>query len=81
MVKGYDADPASPLGNLLRRKQLYCYVTLPEDTATKPTLGKEVIRRFEAISPMVDWLNQTILAAKPQDDANDARPKRPTPMF
>jgi uncharacterized protein (TIGR02453 family) len=80
MVKGYDEDPASPLGSLLRRKQLYCYITLPADAATKPTLGKEVARRFEAMAPLVDWLNDAILAANPKDE-DDGRPKRPTPMF
>lgn len=80
MVKGFDEDPSTPLGSLLRRKQFYHYVTLPADLATKPVLGKEIVRRFEVLMPVVNWVNDSILAAKPADD-DDGRPKRPAPMF
>ncbi|HEX8915239.1 MAG TPA: DUF2461 domain-containing protein [Humisphaera sp.] len=78
--KGFDADPASPLGQLLRRKQIYFYVELPVELATTPKLGPEVVKRFEAMAPAVDWLNAAILAAA-KDDGDDGRPKRPAPMF
>lgn len=81
MPKGYEQhEPASPIGSLLRRKQFYHYVTLPADLATEPSLGKEVLKRFEAVSPVVDWMNEAILSAKQEDEA-EAIPKRPAPMF
>lgn len=81
LPKGFDADPASPLGSLLRRKQLYHFVMLDADLATTPKLGKEVARRFEAMVRMVDYLNDAVLAAKAAEEPSDARPKRPDPMF
>lgn len=80
MVKGFDEDPATPLGSLLRRKQMYHHITLPADAATKPTLAREVVKRFQTMAPMVDWINESILAHKPRD-TDDGRPKRPVPMF
>jgi uncharacterized protein (TIGR02453 family) len=79
--KGFDLDPASPLGGMVRRKQWYYFVTLDADLATTPKLGKEVVRRFAAMVPVVNWLNDTVLAAKAEDEPADARPKRPEPMF
>jgi uncharacterized protein (TIGR02453 family) len=80
LPKGYDAEPGSLLEGLLRRKQAYFDLKLDADLATTPKLGAEVIRRFEAMTPFVDYLNAAILAAK-KDEAADDAPKRPVPMF
>ena len=81
LPKGFDQDPASPLGGLLRRKQLYYFVTLDAAVATTSNLGKEVVRRFETMVPAVDFLNDAALAANAEKEPADAPPKRPEPMF
>jgi uncharacterized protein (TIGR02453 family) len=81
LPKGFEGDPASTLGGLLRRKQLYYFITLNAELATTPKLGKEVVRRFEVMGPAVDFLNDAVLAAKAEEEPADARPKRPEPMF
>jgi uncharacterized protein (TIGR02453 family) len=78
--KGYDADPSSPVGSLLRRKHLYFYIELDAKVATTPKMANEVIKRFEAMAPIIDHINQILLAAK-KDVEGDAIPKRPAPMF
>jgi uncharacterized protein (TIGR02453 family) len=80
LPKGYEADPKSPLESLLRRKHLYFYVELDPKVATTPKLANEVIKRFEAMAPVIDHLNQIILAAK-KGDEEETIPKRPAPMF
>jgi uncharacterized protein (TIGR02453 family) len=80
LPKGYEAQPGSLLQDLLRRKQAYFNPKLDADLATTPELGAEVIRRFEAMAPFVEFLNAAILAAKKDEPADDA-PKRPAPMF
>jgi uncharacterized protein (TIGR02453 family) len=79
MPKGFDADPASPLGQMLRRKSFYFYLELPVELATTPKLGPEVLKRFEAMSPLVDWLNDALLSA--MGTPEESVPKRPAHMF
>ena len=81
LPKGFEGDAGSPLGGLLRRKQLYYFVTLDAELATTPRLGKEVAKRFEAMVTAVDFLNDAVLAAKADEGPADARPRRPEPMF
>jgi uncharacterized protein (DUF2461 family) len=78
--KGYTADPGSELDSLLRRKSLYFYTELDAKVATTPKLANEVMKRFEATSPLVDHLNKILLAAK-SDEEDEVIPKRPAPMF
>jgi uncharacterized protein (TIGR02453 family) len=80
LPKGFEAEPGSLLESLLRRKQWYLAVTLPAELATTPKLGTEVMKRFEAMAPVVNWLNRVALAARRDEEADDA-PKRPVPMF
>jgi uncharacterized protein (TIGR02453 family) len=78
--KGYTAEPGSDLDSLLRRKGLYFYVELDSKLATTPKIANEVIKRFEAMSPLVDHINKILLAAK-RDEEEEVIPKRPAPMF
>jgi uncharacterized protein (TIGR02453 family) len=58
--KGFSAD--HPGIDLLRCKQWGLSVTLPAETALKPTLLREVLNRFRLAAPMVDLLNASLLA-------------------
>lgn len=53
--KGFSAD--DPAADLLKYKQLYLYVELPPDLATTPALEKEIVTRFKAMTPFMEFLN------------------------
>ncbi|MBI1790508.1 MAG: DUF2461 domain-containing protein [Acidobacteria bacterium] len=53
--KGFPAE--HPAADLLRYKQLLLYVTLDAGLATTPKLYTELIRRFRAMTPFVEFLN------------------------
>lgn len=63
--KGFAAD--HPAADLLRFKQLYVYIELPADLATSRTLHAEIRKRFEAMTPLIDFLCAplTVRAKKP----------------
>jgi len=58
--KGYDAD--HPAADLLRRKQWFLYAELDAKLAVSPTLLKEIVSRFEAITPLIEFLNRPLIA-------------------
>jgi uncharacterized protein (TIGR02453 family) len=78
--KGFLAD--HPAVDFVRMKQWYFDVSLPADAACKPSFRKEIARRFEAMAPVVHWLNGAVLQAT-RDAAGepDPIPRRPEPMF
>ena len=57
--------PESPAADLILNRQWGFSTKLPADTATKPTLVKEIVKRFEAAAPLVAFLNRP-LAQKPR---------------
>jgi uncharacterized protein (TIGR02453 family) len=59
--------PDDPAIDLLRNRQWGWSAHLPAGTATKPTLLKEIVERFKATAPMVDFLNAPLVpkAKKP----------------
>jgi len=59
--KGFSPD--SPAIDLLLNRQWGLSAHLPADAATKPTLIKEILKRFEAAAPLIAFLN-TPLAMK-----------------
>jgi uncharacterized protein (TIGR02453 family) len=61
--KGFAAD--HPAADLLRYRQWGLSVSLPADTALKPTLSTEILKRFRAAAPLIELLN-TPLAQKPR---------------
>lgn len=82
--KGFAAN--HPAGDLLRRKQLYFFTTLPAEVAVKPGLRKIVTDRFQLMSPLVDWMNSAILRsvraeAEQAQETDRERSARPQPMF
>lgn len=60
--KGFSPD--HPAIELLKRKQWYFYAELPPDLALKPSLLPEVEKRFEAMAPVVEFLNRAFAAKR-----------------
>jgi uncharacterized protein (DUF2461 family) len=60
--KGFAAD--HPAASLLRKKQWYFYVTLETGLASTSKLAPEVIRRFKAMQPMIEFLNEPLVAQR-----------------
>lgn len=57
--KGFPAD--HPAADLLRRKRYFLYTTLNPEIATTPRLFREIVSRFEAITPFVEFLDRPLL--------------------
>ncbi len=53
--KGF--DPEHPAIELLKRKQYCFFMMLDPALATTPKLFGEVVKRFEAMTPFVEYLN------------------------
>jgi uncharacterized protein (TIGR02453 family) len=64
--KGFRAD--DPAIQLLKKKQWYFYVTLPPGIATTPELLTGTVARFRAMAPLIDYLNEPLLAARKRED-------------
>jgi uncharacterized protein (TIGR02453 family) len=80
LPKAFDID--HPATDHLRMKQMYFYVVLPAESATKPTLRREIIKRFEILTPFVNFLNEAALKKlRDEESVADVVPKRPAPMF
>jgi uncharacterized protein (TIGR02453 family) len=60
--KGFAPD--SPALDLLLNRQWGVIARLPADTATKPTLLREILKRFEVAAPLVALLNAPLVAKK-----------------
>jgi uncharacterized protein (TIGR02453 family) len=65
--KGFPAT--HPAEDLLRRKQWYFYVTLDGSIATTPKLFTELLKRFEVMTPFLDFMNAPLLARHKRDAA------------
>lgn len=61
--------PGTPAEDLIKRKQWYFYRTLDAKLAAGPGLRKELKDRFQAMLPVLEFLNEPLLkrAAKPKD--------------
>ncbi len=60
--KGCAAD--DPAADLLRFKQFYFYAELPPDIAVKSAIFDEIMRRFRAVAPFIDFMNAPLIADK-----------------
>lgn len=64
--KGFAAD--HPAVDLIKRKQWYFDLTLEVDEATKPAFAQTLVKRFQAMLPVVEFLNRGLApTARPQD--------------
>ena len=57
--KGFAAD--HPAADLLRFKMYLLYIELPPDLATTPAIHTEIVKRFRAMTPFLDFLNTPLL--------------------
>jgi uncharacterized protein (TIGR02453 family) len=67
--KGFCAE--HPAADLLRFKQLFLYIELPPDLATSRTLQGEIVKRFRAMVPFMNFLTAPLGRARPKIDARD----------
>jgi uncharacterized protein (TIGR02453 family) len=67
--KGFAAD--HPAADLLRFKYFLLYVTLPPEIATTSALFQEIVHRFRAMTPFLDFLNAPFLGARKKVDARE----------
>ena len=67
--KGFPAD--HPAADLLRFKSFIFYTELEPEIATTPNLLREILERFRAITPFVEFLNAPVANARKKIDARD----------
>jgi uncharacterized protein (DUF2461 family) len=48
--------------DLIACRQWGVSITLPAETALQPTLRKEIVSRFRAAAPLIDFLNRPLTA-------------------
>lgn len=74
--KGFPCD--HPAADLIRYKQWYVYVQLEPALVTSPKLFTELLKRFRAMMPLVEFLNEPL---RPRRTALDFPPSgRPFPQ-
>jgi uncharacterized protein (TIGR02453 family) len=61
--KGFSAD--HPSARFVKMKDWIFDVTLEASRATKPSLVPDIVERFRAMQPLVEFLNRPLLARKP----------------
>ena len=59
--RGFPSD--HPAADLLMHKQFLAGTTLPADAIEKPSIARQIDRRFRAISPLLEYLNRPLRAA------------------
>jgi uncharacterized protein (TIGR02453 family) len=57
--KGFAPD--HPAADLLRFKQYFLYAELPAEIATTPAIEKEIVSRFKAMVPFLEFLNAPLV--------------------
>ncbi len=68
MPKGFAKD--DPADKFVRAKSWGLHALLPADAALEPTLTREIVRRFRLMSPLIDTLNDALLA---RDESSASR--------
>ena len=67
MPKGFDPD--HPAADLIKRKQFVLAASIGGDVVTTPELFTQLISRFEAMAPLVHFLNTPLVGLKRHVDA------------
>jgi len=75
--KGFPAD--HPAADLLRRKQFMLFRPLDVSLATSPKLYREIVKRFEAATPMLQFLDRPFVQTRTSrlSAGTGAAPRRP----
>lgn len=61
--KGF--DPAHPALDLIKKKDWIVDISLDPGVATTPKLYREILERFRAMAPMIEYLNRPLVSRKP----------------
>jgi uncharacterized protein (TIGR02453 family) len=61
--KGF--DPAHPAAGFIKMKDWVLEVTLDVNLATTPQLHAEIVERFRAMTPLLNYLNRPLVGRKP----------------
>jgi uncharacterized protein (DUF2461 family) len=61
--KGF--DPEHPAAGFIKMKDWILDVTLDPGLATTPKLQAEIVTRFRAMAPLIQYLNRPLIARKP----------------
>jgi len=69
--KGF--DPEHPAAGFIKMKDWVLDVTLEPGLATTPKLQGEIVARFRAMAPLIQYLNRPLLARKPVRDLLEDR--------
>jgi uncharacterized protein (TIGR02453 family) len=69
--KGF--DPEHPAAGLIKMKDWIFDVTLDPSLATTPKLHSEIVARFRAMAPLIQYLNRPLIARKPARDLLEDR--------
>ena len=69
--KGF--DPEHPAAGFVKMKDWILDVTLDPSLATTPKLAGEIVARFRAMTPLIQYLNRPLLARKPARDLLEDR--------
>ena len=64
--KGFDPD--HPAVDLIKKKDWILDTYLDAGLATTPKLQREIVDRFRAMAPFIEFLNRAIPARKPAND-------------
>ena|ERR1051326_3482137 len=56
--------PDHPAADLLRFKMYLLYIELPADLAATPAVHTEIVKRFRAMTPFLDFLNAPLLGQR-----------------
>ena len=68
--KGF--DPAHPALDLIKKKDWILDVSLDPSLATSPKLYREILERFRAMAPLIEYLNRPLEGRKPRKDPLEA---------
>ena len=68
--KGF--DPQHPALDLIKKKDWILDTALDSTLATTPKLYREIVDRFRAIAPLIEYLNRPLIGRKPPRESMEA---------
>jgi uncharacterized protein (TIGR02453 family) len=68
--KGF--DPQHPALDLIKKKDWILDVALDSSVATTPRLYREILDRFRAMAPLIEFLNRPLVGRKPPRESQEA---------
>jgi uncharacterized protein (TIGR02453 family) len=68
--KGF--DPQHPALDLIKKKDWILDIALDASVATTPKLYREILDRFRAMAPLIEFLNRPLVGRKPPRESQEA---------